>query len=59
MEGHVVEVDDGFACMPSGQKTVHIGDFGPYIECADGHHWLSGQCDDGVHCIGVYPVPTE
>lgn len=57
-DGQIVEVDSGFDCMLPGPQTVCTGVHGPYIKCAHGRHWLSGQADDGIHCVGVYPLST-
>lgn len=53
-DGMFVWLDDGFTCHVPGRVQIHdLGD-GPYFECDCGQHKLDGQCDDGVHCIGVY-----
>jgi hypothetical protein len=52
--GMKVYLDDGFDCVPSG--TVELKDCltGVYFCCSEGDHFIEGQCDDGIHCVGIY-----
>jgi hypothetical protein len=54
--GSVVELDEGFTCHPAGEVTLlqddRTGEL--YFECTCGRHLISGQADDGEHCVGVY-----
>lgn len=52
--GDSIELDGGFTCATAGRTKVQEDDGGLYFACGDGHHYLSGQADDGVHCVGVY-----
>lgn len=53
--GDAVELDAGFTCMKAGKYEVHADEAGSlYVICADGHHYIDGQADDGEHLIGVY-----
>ena len=53
--GDIVELDGGFTCQEAGVATVHSDeDEKLYFICGDGRHYLSGQADDGEHCVGVY-----
>jgi hypothetical protein len=54
--GAMVELDGGFPCHAPGRVQIQAGEYGLYFECSDGHHYLIGQADDGVHCMGVYRV---
>ena len=53
-KGMTVVLDGGFTCADAGETTVHQDEHGFYVECRDGHHYLDGQIEDGVHLIGVY-----
>lgn len=48
-------LDAGFTCAEAGPVTVHGNGEDAYFLCSDGQHDLISQCDDGEHCIGVYP----
>lgn len=53
--GDVVEIDGDFTCMkPWTKQPVQNDKDGLFLECEEGHHYLSGQADDGEHCVGVY-----
>lgn len=54
-DGQEIELDGGFPCIAAG-KTKLLSDRGSlYFKCSDGKHFISGQADDGIHCIGIYP----
>lgn len=70
--GMIVWLDDGFTCKRAGPVTLRRRDFWPewdkrepneqsrlYFQCDEGSHMLDGQCDDGLHCIGVYPTEPQ
>jgi hypothetical protein len=55
--GQTVELDGGFTCHASGvvmlcvcEKTREL-----FFFCDDGKHFIAGQADDGMHCVGIYP----
>lgn len=54
--GMIVELGGGFHCHAPGRVEVKADEYGLYFDCSDGQHYLIGQADDGVHCIGVYRV---
>lgn len=66
-EGNRIELDDGFTCRVAGEAEVIKNKDGnlcfmctggdetkdsPYTE----YHNLSGQADDGEHCVGIYKL---
>lgn len=51
----LVDLDGGFTCHSMGKTMLFIRNGEPYFMCKDGDHFISGQADDGIHCIGVYP----
>lgn len=59
--GMVVELDDGFTCHAAGKVTLEEDETGIYFTCKENHHveenhhYIDGQADDGVYCIGIYP----
>ena len=64
--GDWLEADAGFDCIRPGMKLkVQEDADGLFIACNSGQpsgvysgqHYLDGQCDDGEHLIGLYPVP--
>jgi len=55
--GQKIICDGGFTCMDTFETArlcSHAN--GLYFLCANGHHYISGQADDGIHCIGIYPT---
>jgi len=55
-DGMIVELDGGFTCRRAGKAMLyHDRAKGLYFFCDDGSHYISGQADDGIHCIGMYP----
>jgi len=55
--GQIVQVDDGFTCMPQGTKEVKASEDGTlFLECTDGRHYLDGQIDKDGDLIGITPV---
>lgn len=55
LEAHrLVELDGGFTCHKAGPVTLYQDEVGLYFECEDGRHYVSGQADDGEHCVGIY-----
>lgn len=54
-DGMIVELDDGFTCRKAGKAMLYSKDGELYFFCDDGTHLISGQADDGIHCIGIYP----
>lgn len=63
--GDKIELDGGFGCHKAGNAEVLSDDTKPegdrlFFGCYYGHHFLSGQADDGEHCVGVYgPIKEE
>lgn len=56
-EGDMIEIDGDFTCHKAGACIVHVGPDGrPWFTCNEGEHYLEGQADDGIHCVGVYKV---
>ena len=55
-EHSIIKLDGGFTCRSTGVATVYKDDKGLFFRCDEGNHYLEGQCDDGLHCIGVYSV---
>ena len=56
IDGQPIELDDGFTCHDAGVTHVRMENGRPFFICDEGQHFLVGQCDDGIHCIGVYAV---
>lgn len=55
-DGMLVELDEGFTCRSAGKAMLYSDGSGAiYFNCDDGSHDISGQADDGIHCIGIYP----
>jgi len=59
-QGMIVELDDGFTCRRAGKAMLYhdgakMGPHGIYFMCEEGSHYIDGQVDDGIHCIGIYP----
>lgn len=53
--GDTIEIDSHFTCAQPGFHTAYDnGDGHLYFMCEDGKHYLDGQADDGIHCVGVY-----
>lgn len=52
--GDVVELDADFTCRAPGKARLFIQDGELAFECSCGGHILSGQADDGEHCVGIY-----
>ena len=57
-DGDRVELDGGFICIDAGIVQIMSRPSGLAFRCAHGHHYLSGQADDGEHLVGVYSVPA-
>ncbi len=60
--GDTVWLDGGFDCHPPGPVTIVVDEAENCFRCKAGFHGLRAQCDDGVHCVGVYasdPGPME
>ena len=53
-DGAIVYLDARFTCHSAGQVTVYMDGDHAYFICDEGRHYLSGQADDGINCIGVY-----
>lgn len=58
--GMIVELDDSFTCRIAGNAMLYHTDGktepnGIYFFCDRGIHFISSQCDDGIHCTGIYP----
>jgi hypothetical protein len=52
--GDKLVADDGFTCIePFKTLTVEEDDHGLFVSCAEGHHYLDGQLEDGDHYIGL------
>lgn len=53
--GQIVWLDDGFTCAKQGSVELLLGPTGAKcFRCAQGFHDISGQCDHGEHCVGIY-----
>lgn len=57
--GQVVELDDGFTCRGKGRAMLYAAEGGLYFCCDHGSHFISGQADDGIHCVGIYPLSLK
>lgn len=63
--GDKVNVDGGFTCLEAGEVVVqqhsqYTGAAALYVSCRAGKHFLEGQCDDGIHCVGItMPVTLQ
>lgn len=57
--GQHVELDDGFTCRASGVAKLEAEGEALYFKCADSKHFISGQADDGEHCVGIYPLESR
>lgn len=56
-EKTVIEDDGEIPCLnPKSRHVVFFDNGRPYVFCKDGKHFLDGQADDGVHCVGFYEV---
>ncbi len=55
--GTVLVADGSFTCLPPrARRIVQIDDkAGPFIECADGKHFLDGQTDGADKLVGLKP----
>jgi hypothetical protein len=54
-DGTEIELDGGFTCRKEGFAKVRADEKGElYFTCREERHYLSGQADDGEHCVGVY-----
>lgn len=53
-EGYV-ELDSGFTCRNAGPAMLFRSEKGLYFFCDEGTHYIDGQADDGIYCIGIYP----
>lgn len=51
----IIELDAGFNCRGPGVAMLFHSDLGFYFMCECGEHYIDGQADDGVYCIGIYP----
>jgi len=54
-EDQTVILDDGFTCHQAGKVTLRADGDRLWFACNDGRHYIDGQADDDIHCIGVYP----
>ena len=55
--GMKVEVDDGFTCTFATKNVLEADQDGDlFFLCDEGEHYIRGHADDGVHCIGIYPI---
>lgn len=52
--GDAVVTDDGFTCMPLGQKIVEADEHGLFVRCSEGQHYLDGQEGDDGSLIGIF-----
>lgn len=50
-----VHLDCGFTCHSKGKTMLFARNGEFYFMCDDGEHFISGQADDGIHCVGIYP----
>ena len=57
--GTVLIADGGFTCIKEGAELAAQEDSaGLFVPCADGHHYLDGQLDDGDVYIGLRLKPA-
>lgn len=55
--GDTVELDSGFTCRMEGSVELQADTKDElFFVCDDGKHYVSGQADDGEHCVGIYKV---
>lgn len=52
--GDKIRLDSGFTCIEASETSVCSDKDGLFFHCAEGHHYLSGQADNGEDCVGVY-----
>jgi len=52
----LVRLDGGFTCHSKGETMLFARNGKFYFMCKDGDHFIEGQADDGIHCIGIYPT---
>ncbi len=53
-QGDELEFDADFTCDPNDEVDSEP-DGRLFVLCAEGKHYLDGQCtDDGEHLIGIY-----
>ena len=52
--GQRVELDGGFTCIKSGSVQLLEDNKGLYFLCDNGRHYIEGQTDDGIYCVGIY-----
>lgn len=59
--GQEVELDSGFTCHPAGRVKIEgsASRKGLWFECSNGKHFIDSQADDGIHCVGIYPISTR
>lgn len=57
--GDKIRLDGGFACCRSGVHDLHLAPDGLFFYCDNGRHYLCSLADDGIHCVGIYPVEKE
>lgn len=66
-DGQLVELDDGFTCHAPGNVTLYKKEhyvsgtvcWGLYFNCDEGEHYIDGQADDGINCVGIYPLEEK
>lgn len=55
----LVKLDGSFTCRSAGKARLSSDAGGLYFKCSEGKHYISGQADDGDHCIGIYRLPPH
>lgn len=57
-QGMWVNLDKGFTCRTPGAVLLRCDKGGMFFLCDHGQHYIKGQADDNIHCIGIYPRLT-
>lgn len=52
-EGDIITLDDGFTCNDADPAEVKKDEYGLYIDCDEGKHYLDGQEDENGELIGI------
>ena len=52
-KGQIVKLDNGFTCHRAGRVILQKDGNGIFFSCKEGKHYIDGQADDGIHCVGI------